>query len=109
MRIAALISLLLSFAAGCGASAPPPAPRGEVNRTDWRKLAKGMTQDKVRQVLGEPLKVESQDAAVCWHYEEGRPLERDAKDPSKWVISRGSLLFTGKPEDAAKLVSWREP
>ena len=68
-----------------------------------------MTQAKVRELLGEPTKVEKEGTVVCWHYQEGRPLERDAADPNRWIISRGALLFSGTPEDAAKLASWREP
>jgi hypothetical protein len=53
--------------------------------------------------------VENQGTVTCWHYQEGRPLERDAIDPNKWIVSRGSVLFSGPGADAGTLTTWREP
>jgi hypothetical protein len=104
MRNKILISLL--FVLGCGNPPPEPAPKMDDNRTGWRSLAKGMSQERVRQLLGEPRKVEKQDRVTCWYYLEGRPLERDANDANRWILPRGALLFSA---GAGTLSSWREP
>jgi hypothetical protein len=109
MRHRLTIFMMMIFVTGCGAPPPEPVTRPDVDRTGWRKLAKGMTPDRVRQLLGEPMKVEKQGAVTCWHYQESRPLERDADNPNSWVLSRGSLLFSAKTADTEKLTAWREP
>jgi outer membrane protein assembly factor BamE (lipoprotein component of BamABCDE complex) len=104
-----LLALLTVAAAGCGSSASDQATRPSQDRAGWRKLTKGMTPEKVRAVLGEPLRVEDQAGVTCWYYQEGQPLERNAADPGKWVIPRGSLLFSTDRAGAPKLTEWREP
>jgi outer membrane protein assembly factor BamE (lipoprotein component of BamABCDE complex) len=109
MRRLLPVALLMLVVAGCGPSANDQATRLAQDRTGWRKLAKGMTPDKVRAVLGEPLRVEDQAEVTCWYYQEGQPLERNATDPGKWMIPRGALLFSTKPGGGPKLTEWREP
>ena len=103
------VALLMLVLPSCGPSANDQVTRLAQDRTGWRKLTKGMTPEKVRTVLGEPLRVEDQAEVTCWHYQEGQPLERNATDPNKWVIPRGSLLFSTKAAGAPKLSEWREP
>jgi hypothetical protein len=109
MRRLLPLALLLLVLSGCGPSANDQATRLAQDRTGWRKLAKGMTPEKVRGVLGEPLRVEDQAEVTCWYYQEGQPLERNATDPGKWMIPRGSLLFSTKAAGTPKLTEWREP
>ena len=108
MRNLVTVALLLFPVLGCGKPAEPVTTT-DADRSGWRKLAKGMKPDSVRQLLGEPAKVETQGTVTCWHYQHGRPLERDAGDPNKWVVSRGSVLFSGPSADAGTLTAWREP
>src|SRR6516225_11423429 len=103
-----LLALLTVAAAGCGSSASDQATRPSQDRAGWRKLTKGMTPEKVRAVLGEPLRVEDQAEVTCWYYQEGQPLGRNATDPGKWVIPRGALLFSSKAGSGPKLSEWRE-
>jgi hypothetical protein len=104
-----LLVALLLVGAGCGEKQPEvPAAIAKQDRASWRKLAKGMTPDKVRALLGEPLRVENEGEATCWHYQAGQPLERDASNPKRWVLSRGSLLFLPRG-GSPKLTEWREP
>jgi hypothetical protein len=80
-----------------------------LDRTAWSKLKKGMTEEQVRTILGEPTKVETQEGVTAWHYHEPQPLEKNPVNPSKWVVPRGSLLFTAKGNAPLKLTEWREP
>jgi hypothetical protein len=93
--------------AGCGQSSSekPAAPILE-DRAAWNKLKKGMTQDSVRGLLGEPVRVDTEAEATAWYYQQGPPL---ARDENGWVISRGALLFSTKDRGSPKLVQWREP
>jgi hypothetical protein len=68
-----------------------------------------MTEAKVRAILGEPIKVDKQADVICWYYQEGQPLERNATDPRKWVIPRGALLFSTKAAGSPRLAEWRDP
>ena len=38
------------------------------NRAQWRKLRIGMTMDQVRQILGEPPKVNVRSYSIIWYY-----------------------------------------
>jgi outer membrane protein assembly factor BamE (lipoprotein component of BamABCDE complex) len=107
MRQLALVLVLVFFVAGCGQS-PSEKPGAKIleDRTAWKKLTKGMTQDKVQGLLGEPLRVENQREVTAWYYQEGQPL---SKDENGWVVSRGMLLFATKGGSEAKLTTWREP
>jgi SmpA / OmlA family len=110
MRHLFLFFVLLFLVAGCRQSSnEPPAEKANLDRATWRKLAKGMTQDQVRAVMGEPTKVETEGDATCWHYQAGPPLERNSVDPNQWVVGRGALLFIAKGGDSPKLIEWREP
>ena len=104
-----LLALLMVVTAGCGSSTTDQAARLSQDRTGWRKLTKGMTPEKVRAVLGEPVRVENQAEVTCWYYQEGQPLERNATDPGKWMIPRGALLFSSKGAGGPRLAEWREP
>ena len=65
-----------------------------------------MTQDKVRAILGDPMRVENREAVTCWYYQEGRSLYWNDKE---WVIPRGALLFSSKTAGSPQLKAWREP
>jgi hypothetical protein len=104
------LALLLTFlVVGCRPSSNDQGPIVSEDRTSWKKLSKGMPPEKVRALLGEPVRVENQGEVSCWHYREGQPLERDATNASRWVIARGALLFTTKAGGSPKLTEWREP
>jgi outer membrane protein assembly factor BamE (lipoprotein component of BamABCDE complex) len=107
MRLLVLAPVLVLFVSGCGQS-PSEKPGAKIleDRTAWKKLTKGMTQDKVQGLLGEPLQIESQGEVTGWYYQKGPPL---SKDENGWVVSRGMLLFTTKGGGEAKLTTWREP
>jgi outer membrane protein assembly factor BamE (lipoprotein component of BamABCDE complex) len=109
MRLRLLVPLLLVLLAGCGHRANKQGAKASEDRTAWRKLAKGMTPDEVRAILGQPLRVEEQGEAICWYYQQGEPLHRNAEAPDQWVIPRGALLFSAKAPDGPKLAEWREP
>jgi hypothetical protein len=109
MRRLFLAPLLLFLAAGCGQRPDEQGAAATEDRTDWRKLSKGMTPEKVRAVLGEPVRVEDQEEVTCWYYRQGEPLHRDALNARKWVIPRGSLLFSARAAGGPKLAEWREP
>jgi hypothetical protein len=68
-----------------------------------------MTQEQVRTILGEPLKAEEQEGVICWHYQNSRPLERDASNANRWILGRGALLFSNKVAGGPQLTEWREP
>ena len=106
MRQLALVMVLVFFVAGCGHS-PSEKPGAKIleDRAAWKKLTKGMTPDKVKGVLGEPLRVEKQGEVAGWYYREGPPL---SKDDNGWILSRGVLLFSTKG-GGPKLTAWREP
>src|SRR5262245_21557536 len=109
MRHLLPVFLLAFVVAGCGQSPPTePETKATQDRTLWKKLSKGMNPEKVRAVLGEPVQVEDQEEVTCWHYQPGQPLERNAVNPSKWMIPRGALLFSKAGGDP-KLAEWREP
>jgi hypothetical protein len=107
MRLLVLAPVLVFFVAGCGQSpSEKPGARILEDRAAWKKLTKGMPQDKVQGILGEPLRVEKQGEVTGWYYQKGPPL---SKDEYGWVVSRGMLLFTTKDGGEAKLTRWREP
>jgi outer membrane protein assembly factor BamE (lipoprotein component of BamABCDE complex) len=85
MLLAVLLPLLL---AGCHPSSPDQGPIMSEDRTGWKKLSKGMTPEKVRTLLGEPLRVDTQGEVLGWYYREGQPLERDATNAHKCRASR---------------------
>src|SRR5215510_2421820 len=92
MRQLLLVPALVCFVAGCGQGAgEKPAAKILEDRTAWKKLTKGMTQDKVRGLLGEPVRVEDQGKVTAWYYQAGPPLSRDQYG---WVVPRGALLFS---------------
>ena len=107
MRPFFLVPVLAFFVAGCG-QGPSEKPGAKIleDRTAWKKLTKGMTQAKVKGLLGEPLRVENQGEVTGWYYQECPPL---AKDENGWVVSRGMLLFSTKGGGGPKLTTWREP
>jgi hypothetical protein len=109
MRHLAWMLFLTILVAGCGQPPAEPPRQTSDNRAGWRKLTRGMSPDGVRQLLGEPTRVEKQDTVICWHYQEGRPLETDAADPNRWILARGALLFSTRNADRPKLTAWREP
>ena len=110
MRHLVAVLLLLVLVAGCGQG---PNPQQEAilkqDRTAWKKLAKGMPPEKVKAVLGEPLRAEDQAEVTCWYYRESQPLEKDATNPKKWVVPRGALLFARASGSGSRLAEWREP
>jgi hypothetical protein len=107
MRQLLLVAALVGFAAGCGPGAgEQPGAKVLGDRTAWKKLTKGMTQDKVRGLLGEPVRVEDQEKVTAWYYQAGPPLSRDAYG---WVVPRGALLFSTAAGGRPKLTAWREP
>ena len=107
MRQRLVVPVLVLLAVGCGqrASDKPGATILE-DRAAWKKLTKGMTQDKVRGLLGEPVRVESQAEVTAWYYQAGPPLSRDEQG---WVVPRGALLFSTSGGGSPKLTAWREP
>jgi outer membrane protein assembly factor BamE (lipoprotein component of BamABCDE complex) len=109
MRHLFVVPLLIFLAVGCGQKPIDQDGKGNQDRTGWRKLAKGMTPDKVRAILGEPMRVENEGEVTCWYYQEGQPLQRNAINANKWDIPRGSLLFSAKVAGGPKLTEWREP
>src|SRR5438034_7312863 len=109
MRRLLLVPLLLLVASGCGPGPTAPVAKTNPDRGIWRKLSRGMSQERVRAVLGEPLRVENQGDLTCWYYQEGEPLHQDAQNARTWVIPRGSLLFSGKAGGGCRLTQWREP
>jgi len=107
MRQFLLAVVLVFFVAGCARSSNEPSGKSILeDRTAWKKLTKGMTQDKVQGILGEPLRIEKQGEITGWYYQKGEPL---AKDEYGWVVTRGMLLFTTKGGGEARLTKWREP
>jgi hypothetical protein len=107
MRQLALVLVLVMFLTGCGQSSSEKSGAKTIeDRTAWKKLTKGMTQDKVQGILGEPLRIEKQGEITGWYYQKGEPL---AKDEYGWVVTRGMLLFTTKGGGEARLTKWREP
>src|SRR5262245_49374463 len=109
MRPLLLVPLLIAFASGWGSNPTAEVAKTGPDRGIWRKLSKGMSQEKVRAVLGEPLRVENQGSLTCWYYQDGEPLHQDAQDARIWVIPRGSLLFSSKAGGGARLTQWRQP
>lgn len=110
MRHLLLVPLGMILVAGCGpnSSTEPPAIATQ-DRAAWRKLAKGMTPEQVRTILGEPRSVEDQGEVICWHYQSSRPLERDADNGKRWILGRGAILFSNKVAGGPHLTEWREP
>jgi hypothetical protein len=107
MRQLLLAVLLVFFVAGCGTgSGGPSSNRILEDRAAWKKLTKGMTQDKVRGLLGEPVHVENQGEITGWYYQAGPPLSRNEKG---WDVPRGALLFSSSGGGSPTLTSWREP
>jgi hypothetical protein len=110
MRYLLHVLLLLFLVAGCGPSSSVQEETGPSNdRANWKKLSRGMTEDKVRDILGEPVQVETQDDVTCWHYRPGPPLERYDNEPDRWIVARGAVLFSRRGADALKVTEWREP
>jgi hypothetical protein len=102
-----LVPTLALIVAGCGqGSGEKPAALILGDRTAWKKLTKGMTQEKVRDLMGEPVRVENQEEVTAWYYQDGPPLSRDEYG---WAVSRGVLLFSTKGDGGLKLTKWREP
>jgi hypothetical protein len=103
-----LVLTLVAGALGCGKTSSEKTTTAKTleDRTLWKKLAKGMTQDQVRSLMGEPLRVQSEAKVAAWYYQDGPPLERDEYG---WVVPRGALLFSTNGGVGAKLTSWREP
>jgi hypothetical protein len=107
MRQLYLVALLMFVVAGCGQNAGERTAATILeDRTAWKKLTKGMTQDKVRGLLGEPVRVEAQEDVTAWYYQAGPPLSRDEHG---WVVPRGALLFSTSSGGSPKLTVWREP
>src|SRR5438067_680178 len=107
MRHLLVVPVLMLFVAGCRqGSGEKSAATILEDRAAWKKLAKGMTQDKVRGILGEPVRVESQAEVTAWYYQAGPPLSRDEQG---WVVPRGALLFSTSSGGSPKLTMWREP
>jgi hypothetical protein len=107
MRLLFLACVLVFLGAGCGqGSSAKSGAKALDDRTAWKKLSKGMTQEKVRGLFGEPVRVENQGEVTAWYYQEGPPLSRDEYG---WVVPRGALLFSTKGGGEPKLTAWREP
>ena len=107
MRQLLLVSALVFLVAGCGQSASEkPGAVMQEDRTAWKRLTKGMTQDRVRGLLGAPGRVEDQGKVTAWYYQAGPPLSRDEYG---WVIPRGALLFSTTGGGSPTLTAWREP
>jgi outer membrane protein assembly factor BamE (lipoprotein component of BamABCDE complex) len=108
MRQLHVVFLLMVLVAGCGQSSNEKVPAAKLNqdRTLWRKLSKGMTADKVRAILGEPIRLDNREGVTCWYYQEGQSLYWNDKE---WVIPRGALLFSSKGRENPQLKGWREP
>jgi hypothetical protein len=107
MRQLLLIPVLVFFVAACGHSSSESSRNSILEeRAAWKKLTKGMNQDKVRGLLGEPLLVENQGAVTGWYYQAGPPLSRNEKG---WDVPRGALLFSSSGGGSPTLTSWREP
>ena len=107
MRLLLLVVALAFLGTGCGQS-PGEKPGAKIleDRKAWKKLTKGMTQDKVRGLMGEPARVEDQGQVTAWYYQEAPPLSKDEKG---WVVPRGALLFAKAGGGSPKLTAWREP
>lgn len=50
-------------------SAPPPIALDKLN---WRKLQRGMTEGEVEKLLGSPARVDAMTAFTLWHYGDRR-------------------------------------
>ena len=57
------------------------------NRANWRRLKVGMTEDEVRRILGEPVRVKNYGYSLDWYYPDG-----------------GSVIFRND-----RLAQWFEP
>jgi hypothetical protein len=102
-----LVLALIVFAAGCGQKpVEKTEPKILGDRGAWKKIAKGMTQEKVKAVLGEPAHVESQEKVTAWYYQQSAPLIREERG---WVIPRGAVLFSSTGSGGPTLTTWREP
>ena len=66
-----------------------------------------MPADKVRALLGEPLRSEDQGDVTCWYYGGGEPLHKD--DKIGWIYPRASVLFSKKGAGELRVTNWREP
>jgi hypothetical protein len=102
-----LVLVAVFMVTGCGqSSSQKPGATILEDRAAWKKLTKGMTQDKVRALLGEPSRVESQQEVTAWYYQAAPPLSRDENG---WVVPRGALLFSTNNAGSPELTAWREP
>src|SRR5262249_4427675 len=107
MRQLSVVGLLVLAAVGCGQHSSEKSGATILeDRAAWKKLAKGMTQDKVRGILGEPVRAETQGEVTAWYYQGAPPL---SKDEQGWVVPRGALLFSTAGGGSPKLTMWREP
>jgi hypothetical protein len=107
MRQLFLVFVLVLLGTGCGKS-PNEKTGAKIldDRTAWKKITKGMTQEKVRGLLGEPVRTEEQGKVTAWYYQAGPPL---SKDEYGWVVPRGALLFSTTGGGSPTLTTWREP
>jgi hypothetical protein len=87
--------IITTLFTGCGKQADK-AGKVPADRAAWRQLRQDMTEDQVRSILGEPLRVERYERIVYWLYQDGEI--RDRKMP------RGCVQF--KREET--LTSWAD-
>ena len=51
--------------------APPARAPKSTSSQNWRSLRRGMTEDEVRSILGEPHRVDVAASYISWEYREG--------------------------------------
>jgi hypothetical protein len=110
MRLVLLVVLALLLVAGCGQEASQKEASAKApDRAIWRKLRKDMPADKVRALLGEPLRVEEQENVSCWIYLRGELAKDPENRDNVWVLPRGAVLFSSKGAGSPKVKTWKEP
>lgn len=71
-KVERLEKLLLSENKSKGSKQPDNSSEGWRDIQNWRKLESGMSKEEVRQILGEPSRIDVTSQMELWDYPEGR-------------------------------------